>query len=489
MFSEPELWSDPKNLLPEDGKTVRDLKRLGRTMCEADGTPPARSSIPSLYTYFGQFLDHEITFVRESNEIPKLHACDLAPLSPEFIRAKLSNQRTPKLDLDCIYGQSPEENERMRDGKRMRLGKVIPVGQRPPGKVGDDYDLHRDGGVALIGDPRNDENLIVSQLHVAFLRAHNVLVDERGYCYDDASKALRQHFQWVVLHDFLKTRVADRGIVNQLLESGQNRFYRPSADKLYMPLEFSAAVYRFGHCMVRDTYRLNSLFGQIPFVELFTQTAFKRQKSRALPESWIIDWGGFIDGGENQARRIGVKLTNHLASLPDGNANPSQDQKCPPSADAAMLSVRDLLRGYLLRIPTGQAVAERLGLPVMSVEQIEAAAGPAQAEILRETGLSTRTPLWYYILIEAVGRQILGPVGSAIVAEVLIELIRQSKDTILSQTPKWKPWLGRTKGQFTLPDLLKLGGVLSEETRLPEENSTPQPPPFGWPGPSEVAPQ
>src|SRR5262245_54039402 len=185
MFSEPfELWGDPGNLLPEGEETVLNLKRLGRAMCEGSASQPADSIIPSLYTYFGQFLAHEITFEEKSDVIAKLHDPNLAPLSPEIIRAKLLNLRTPRLDLDCIYGQSVEENARLRDGKRMRLGKVIAVGQRPAGKVGNDYDLPRnqsspdskEGGVAIIGDPRNDENLIVSQLHVALLRAHNELV-------------------------------------------------------------------------------------------------------------------------------------------------------------------------------------------------------------------------------------------------------------------------------------------------------------------------
>ncbi|MEP7336762.1 MAG: heme peroxidase family protein [Acidobacteriota bacterium] len=517
-----ELQNDQnalKALLPVTQKTVPNLKRLGRAMCEDNGIQPRHSTIPSLYTYFGQFLDHEITFFdAESYEKGRLHNPNLVPLPPEVILT-FPNKRTPRLDLDCIYGQSEEENNQLRDGDRMRLGTVTHVTDRlrPAGKDGDEFDLLRkvsqnpaENRAANIGDGRNDENLIIAQMHVAFLRAHNTLVEQLGFSYDKANLALRQHFQWVVLHDFLK-RIANAAIVdrvlNQVLANDPARFYQPSAGKLFMPLEFSAAAYRFGHSMVRDAYRLNSLFDPIPLGQLFTRTALKGTLPAGgpafdtMPESWIIEWGDFIDGGQNRARRIGTRLTNHLAKLRDSSGNPLINDAGQPLADEAMLSVRNLLRGYLLRIPTGQAVAEKLGMPPMSASQIEKAVGPAQAEILHETELSTHTPLWYYILAEVdnqlqgnpdpndpahsnlTGPDHLGPVGSTIVAEVLIELVRHSKDSILQQ-PGWRPSLGKTPGWFTLPDLLKLGGVLSKETLLPIPDIVPLVPSTEWPGPS-----
>ena len=515
MFS--ELRDDSK-LLPPGEKTVEGLKLLGRAMCEDGGTPVIHSTIPSLYTYFGQFLNHEITRESRSNNLANLQDRKLLPLLPEIISAKLSNERTPRLDLDSIYGQSPKEKERLRDGDRMRLGRVGLIEDRKsiPPRDRNDFDLPRElgaeapgeAGVAITGDDRNDENLILAQLHVAFLRAHNELID-RGFNYDDASRLLRQHFQWIVLNDFLM-RIADPEIVNRILAGGEKPHYQPSPDNLFMPLEFSAAAYRFGHGMIRDTYHLNRLLPPVPLIELFTQAAFRgllgpdRPVFKALPETWIIDWGGFIDGGQNQARRFGTQLANHLASLKDNRTG-------QPLADEAMLPVRNLLRGYLLGLPTGQAVAEHLGFKPLTASQIEMAAGPAQAEILRVTGFSSQTPLWYYILVEQAasfsehieaivaaandpnrsGLDInsliphhLGQVGSAIVAEVLIELVRQSKDSILKQ-PGWEPSLGSQKpSRFTLPELLKLGGVLSKEPiPLIKQASIAAPFVFDWPGP------
>lgn len=136
-----------------------------------------------------------------------------------------------------------------------------------------------------------------------------------------------------------------------------------------------------------------------------------------------------------------------------------------------MLAVRNLLRGYLLRMPTGQAVAKAMKITPLTAAQLEEVASKViappgkerQVDVFRGSGFSKRTPLWYYILAEAAfhakGRH-LGPVGSTIVAEVLIGLIEKCENSIL-RTPGWRPTLpSATKGKFTLEDLLRLAGVL-----------------------------
>ena len=347
----------------------------------------------------------------------------------------------------------------------MLIGRVSVSGNRPPGKDVDN-DLPRrprsndakTDREARIGDGRNDENLIIAQLHVAFLRAHNALV-KKGKTFDEANKLLRQHFQWIVIHDYLK-RIADPQIVNDILYGG-NRVYNPHSADIYMPLEFSVAAFRFGHSMVRSTYRHNVNFTNATLSQIFKLTASRGNINPdrgigfdTVPENWIIQWENFLDGGKNMARRIDTHLVDPLSSLPNEIGQ--------PMPDGANLAVRNLLRGYLLRIPTGQAVANALGLPVMSAKQIEAAAASdKQAKVLRDTGLSSRTPLWYYILAESASYlpDYLGPVGSTIVAEVLIGLVRRSEDSILNRGG-WAPSLGPTRGRFSLRDLLRLAGVL-----------------------------
>lgn len=466
-----ELQDDPKNMLRERRATRDALVELGRTMQDAGGPGGGgNSTIPAAYTYFGQFVDHDITLDLVSAELPDLVDPDLAPLPLAQIRRRIRNARTATLELDSVYGGLAP-----RDDAKMRIGKVSPSGNRPPNK--DDFndlprrrrrpnDPTRDRE-ALIGDPRNDENLIVAQLHVALLRAHNRLVNQ-GEEFGGARRLLRRHYQHIVLHDFLK-KIADPQIVDETI--AQNRVYTPGEDRLFMPLEFSVAAYRFGHSMVRDRYNFNVNFQPATLGELFTFTALSGQLGEefdTLPEVWIIQWEKFVDVGEpfNRTRSIDTKLVEPLFTLPDLQGRPRQ-------GDRARLAVRNLLRGYLLRLPTGQAVAHALrqelqgvrNIPVLTAEQIKnGAQSSQQAQVLQQAGFLERTPLWYYILAEAAileeGER-LGPVGSTIVAEVLVGLVRRSENSILDMD-NWQPTLPSTQpGTFTLTDLLKFARVLS----------------------------
>ncbi len=481
-----ELQDDQANLLPQSADTPKRLKQLGRTMQDPGGADPGDAEIPAIYTYFGQFVDHDITLEASSFTTAKLLAATMAPLALDRIRDELRNLRTATLELDSLYGPPAPRDPANRN--RMLIGRVTPLHGtdkptlRPPGK-GDDNDLPREprsddiqhDRAARIGDPRNDENLIVAQLHLAFLKAHNRLVAQ-GRTFAQARRLLRQHYQHIVIHDFLR-RVADPKVVDRILEHG-NRWYDALAEPFFLPLEFTVAAYRFGHTMVRDEYDFNLNFNRsgepntfpATLDLLFTFTALSGQLGDfdTLPDNWIIEWEHFVDtgvGATNKARRIDTKLADGLFHLQD-----LQGQEQRP-ADAARLAVRNLLRGYGLRLPTGQAVAKHLHLRALKAKEIEAAAAsPQQAKVLRDTGFLGRTPLWYYLLAEAKhpdggDGQRLGPVGSTIVAEVLIGLVRRSEDSIL-RSPGWSPSLPAAQpGRFELADLLRFARVLPGDTR------------------------
>jgi hypothetical protein len=452
----PEMIEAPNGAGPMDVR--RALMRLGATMGESAQYCPPDSLIPSVYTYFGQFVDHDITLETKSDGLANLSDSNLQPLALETIRAEIKNGRSPEMDLDNLYYRPAP-----RINSKMILGRVSNGGRRPRGKD-DRNDLPRAprnpndpkaDRAALIGDQRNDENVIIAQLHVAFLRAHNAIAD-RGRTFDDAQRLLRQHYQWIIVKDFLP-RICDPWIVSDVLLHG-NRFFLPLKDSLYMPLEFSVAAYRFGHSMVRNHYRYNDNFRGATLGDLFSLTAFsgRLRDVDSLPESWIIEWENFIDGGANRARPIDTALSESLFDLTAFGG---------PMPIEARLPVRNLLRGYLLRLPTGQAVADALGVATMTVAEIEAVAasvGDEQLRAVQAGRFSERTPLWYYILAEAAagGSDRLGPVGSTIVAEVLIGLIRGGKDSILRER-NWQPTLGKAAGRFDLSDLLDLAGVLN----------------------------
>ena len=475
-FLFPDLQNNPNNLLPVSPQTVEHLKQLGQTMRDVSAPGDKQDSpIPAGYTYLGQFIDHDITFEVVSGNITSINDPNLVPLSVDTIRESIVNTRTATLDLDSVY-----DTPAPRDGDKMVIGKVSSLDGsalpelRPPGKD-DDNDLPREprqadpqhDRAALTGDPRNDENTIIGQLHTAFLRAHNALV-KQGKTFDEARILLRQHYQWMIINDFLK-RIADPKIVNRVKKA--NQVYKPYDYSFYMPLEFTVAAYRFGHTMIRKDYDFNLNFntsgqpGTIPATLdlLFTFTALSGglgfgQGTDTLPDNWIIEWEHFVDAGQpfNKARRFDTKLVEPLFELKDTLGQPLPDE--------ARLAVRNLLRGYLLRMPTGQAVARALKVKALTVKEIEkAAASDEQLKVLKESGFNKRTPLWYYILAEAAAQtngKRLGEVGSILVAEVLIGLIRRSENSILAEK-NWKPTLGGTANEFNLADLLKLAGVLS----------------------------
>jgi nucleoid-associated protein YgaU len=486
-FLLPALQEDEANLLPQLSNMPQLLKNLGATMVdanEADDDGP----IPAAYTYFGQFVDHDITLEIQqgfgSATMQQLLDPAMTPLGVAEIRNALLNHRTPALDLDSVYGLPAPHDP--TNAAKMRLGTVTSLGGtkapllRPPGK-GDDNDLPREGRdagniehdrAAVIGDPRNDENLIISQLQVAFLKAHNALVDQ-GLSFDDARRVLRQHYQHIVVHDFLK-RIAEPEIVDDIVTNG-NRWFDPLASPFFMPLEFSVAGYRFGHSMVRGAYDFNINFnlGAIPAsVEfLFTFTALSGQlgDNDTLPDNWIIQWENIVGSDAMKARRIDTKLAAIGNKALFNLQTLTGQTETPP--EAARLAVRNLLRGYRLRLPTGQAVADAFGLPVLSKDDILAvAAGSDQHNAIEAGGFDSRTPLWFYVLAEARhfhDGERLGPVGSTIVAETLIALVRRTEDSILSQ-PGWQPYLpSATPGTYELADLLHLAGVFGGD-RAPQ---------------------
>ena len=456
----PEL-QNPADLLPTSASTVQALKDLGDAMSEPGTDAALDSDIPSAYAHFGQFVDHDIVLMNLRGA--RLSDPDLAPLPPAAV-ADIENVRDPRLDLESVYADAPHAG-----GDLLRLGKVKNVGRRPQEKEGDFFDLPRSDKscdplhdrVPHIGERRNNETTIIGQMHVAFLRAHNSVV-RAGYEHCAARSLLRHYYQSVIVHDFLP-RVADPAVVAEMLAEPWAHF-NPDQGESFMPLEFSAAAFRFGHSMVRNSYRLSDVRPSESLLKLFSVLG----RYPRMPDNWIIQWENFLDGGPNRARFIDTRLAQGLFTVPGLQRG-----------DEIRLPVRTLLRGYQLSLPTGQAVARALGLKpaeVLTESEIEAVAGRvpggAQLEVVREERtadngskwkLSTRTPLWFYILAEAehsrhgLGRgHHLGPVGSRLVAGVLVALVRASKNSIL-KVPGWPP--ARDPG-FKLSDLLRLARVL-----------------------------
>jgi len=330
-----------------------------------------------------------------------------------------------------------------------------------------------------IGDSRNDENTIISQLHLAIMKFHNAMVDkleESGANQDTLFAHARQlttwHYQWLVVHDYLKS-VTLPGMVDKILY-GAEVFYQPDDNVPFMPLEFSVAAYRFGHSMVRNDYDFNINFGRgsqvidrANFRLLFTFTGGGGLGGhKTLPSNWIIQWDRFFNHHsafeDRFARKIDTKLAAPLANLTNDVNDDMNDLQREINLH---LATRNLLRGYLLSIPTGQHIARMVHAKPLTIEQLMQGNTPEINTALEAGGFLENTPLWYYVLKEAevqANGNSLGEVGSRIVAETIIGLIRSDPNSYMNND--WDPSKGvmATDGTpiTTIEDLLRFAGVM-----------------------------
>jgi hypothetical protein len=463
MFSsDPQQRPADADRLPDDAAIVAALDALGQAM-GAGGPPepdpmtdrvqPGDGTIPAGYTYLGQFIDHDITLTSGGNDILGPAVSVLPDLSG------VTNVRTPLLELDSVYGPAPgaETTVPAPVGARMVVGRVSDVGGSISGKSAFNdvprktrsasRDTDRE---ARIGDPRNDENLIVQQLHVAFLKAHNTLADQLG-SFAAAREALILLYQAVVVDDFLP-RMCDRAALDAVLQNG-NRFFKHDGP-LFMPVEFAAAGYRFGHSLVRENYDFNHNFDPAGSNFLFTFTALSGQLSGGggngtdtFPSNWVIEWQRFVElnGSRPQRTRpIDPFLTPILGTLRNTLGQPMQGNIAP------RLATRNLRRGYMLALPTGQAVAAKIGIAPIAIDA--ATTGLPAAAV---APFADRTPLWLYVLAEAkASGGKLGVVGTTIVAETLIGLIRRSKPSIFDSQGR-----RASSVRHTLADIIKLADL------------------------------
>ena len=468
---------DPKEM-------VDKLIKLGQSMNVATATaesPEEESNLPAGYTYLGQFIAHELSF--DKTEMPV------------FGGLRPGNYRSPQIDLDSLYGRGPIEDPHLyEDAARLKVGETHGTGfvkrtflnDLPRAGFGSE-----DPKRALIADPRNDDNLALAQMHVAFAKFHNKVVDEldqvnhfyllcskhKERCpteelFTCARRAVVQHFHAIILWDYLPRILNESGL--ERVRSGKLEFFDiDGKEGVFMPLEFSVAAFRFGHSMIRSKYHWNEIHSGDKAIDLltlfkFTQFSGDLGQSPRLKSEWLIDWRRFFDFTElgfkddkrekNFARKIDTSFNLHLNEIsgyPHGNF-PKEQQA---------ITVRNLLRGYSLGLPSGEQVAECIKAPWRLTRQ-EIVCGPHE-DVLQDKAFEGNTPLWYYILREAeinnrtAKTSQLGPVGSCIVAETLLGLIKKSADSVLND-PEWHPKFGRLlpPKSYRMVDLLNFVDAL-----------------------------
>lgn len=421
------------------------LTQLGQAMTETTsfGDDDDNPEIPAGYTYLGQFIDHDITFDTTS--------LSEQPRDPQAI----FNFRTPQLELDSLYGTGPSGMPHLYE-RANRAKFVIGLTSTTPGggdstlPTAQPHDLPRMAGTgfAIIGDPRNDENLIVAQTHLALMKFHNQVVDKEGLNFEAARKLVRWHYQWVVLNDFVH-RLVDPAVFDDVIDNGR-KFYT-YAEEPFIPVEFAVAAYRLGHSMVREGYDYNRVFrpGGVAVATLSLLFRFSGRSGDGsgtpIPADWPIDWQRFYHVGVHTgpiglSRKLNPLLAPTLQNVPN----------------VGSLAAANLRRGLRRGLPSGQAVAAAMGLAPLPPSAFDKPAPHPDATAV-QLGFDKATPLWYYILKEAEvegGGRRLGPVGSRIITEVFVGLLEGDPESYLAQDRLWRPTLGQVPGQFEMADLL-----------------------------------
>ena len=454
-------------------------RKLARAMVVGGG---GKGDVPAGYTYLGQFVDHDLTMDRTSVMLGE----DVRPVD-------LLQGRSPKLDLDSLYGNGPGDAESSKfyaaDGLHLKTGTTIAIG---PDKAREAHDLPRVGSgpnkaarrVALIPDPRNDENLIVAQTHLAMIRFHNRVVDKLPASvpatrrFTRARQRVTLHYQWLLRHDYLP-RICRQTVLDDVFANGR-KIVEPNAAPTAvptMPVEFSIAAFRLGHAMIRETYNWNRRFaGSNGFLEYmfdFSALGGDLGGEIRLLSNWLADWRRMYDfpaggrpglaapgGNVNAAMRIDTLLTDPLKNLPPrtfGGANsiPFDDLR-------RNLAFRNLTRANMVKLASGQQMVARLrskGVNVTELTRAQIINGNGGAKLDQLTAgekdaVATRTPLWFYILREAeLNNGRLKGVGARIVAETFHRAMEGSRFSIV-RNPAWRPTLGRTSTTFEMTDLL-----------------------------------
>jgi hypothetical protein len=476
-----------------------DLRRLARAMTadqevpkptpEGDPDPEEDPEISAAYTYLGQFTDHDLTFDPTSRLREMLTAEELS---------RLADFRTPRFDLDNLYGRGPDDQPYLYepDSIHMLLGERLSGNPFDP----DARDLPRGpNGRALIGDPRNDENRIVAQLHAIFLRFHNHVADYlarpdqlgRKVSFDAVRQQVRWHYQWMLVTDYLP-KIINGGTYASVFADPHNpdpRLPEREGGLKLMPVEFSVAAFRFGHSMIRPLYRLNTAVQRRPiFLPRHPGTGHADDAAdlrgfRPIPADWAIDWQFFVNIEHIPEPRALPSVYDPIAREPQkaykidtSLVNPLGDLPAQIASNPSVLALRNLQRGHTFSLPSGQQAATALG--EKAIPDAELVIGKATtsdgkspiAQIAR--GFAGQAPLWAYILSEA---QVtswknaspgqspddipikLGPVGGRIVAGVFAALLRGDRTSYLSRGTPFTPIPEFSRdGEFGLAELINV---------------------------------
>ncbi|WP_226992186.1 peroxidase family protein [Aliiglaciecola lipolytica] len=396
--------------------------------------------IPGGYTYFGQFIDHDLVLSQDSctNLNNEKKGCD----SEWFEHYKIC--RKVGLNLNPVYAGN--------DNWCKCCGKLLFRTESSPNTCqGEAIDIPRnfEKRISLIPDKRNDENWLVAQLHLQFIKLHNKFCDldvesKNSYQKFDKSKSkCIQVYRQIIKNDYLK-RILSEDVYQfviddkSTLRSLKNWSRETANNSSKLQLIFEKAAFRFGHTMVRESYILRKSSNSIPLRmdidELFRFSMNGARKNNISNKSHVVEWDMLFDGYSfNESHPVFPAIRFKLPLL-----------TCPENH----LAIRNLIRGEFYELPSFNRVCleikssldEHIGNPFSTkiqrhFDHIIESAGQLSPKFfepliyhLKENQIfdivSEHCPLWLGILCEAYFckkdnmefEKMLGPAGSLLVA-------------------------------------------------------------------------
>ena len=440
---------------PAYNKLIRGLQDLVDAMLD-DGTEVCESKPPvpitAGYTYFGQFIDHDLTHDKTSFD-------EQWKLVPEEIK----NHQSPRLDLSHLYGGDEQSRaDNLFDGDRFIVGRKVDSIIFPTSDP-HSFDVGFEKGSLLVGDRRSLENVILRQMTAVFSRLHNLAVDQ-GKSFEKARQQTVWQFQRLIIEDYLP-HVLDRAVYKAVFVNND-----PMIEWRHfsVPFEFAVAAFRFGHSMVLDSYFLSDKFPDRALLDLLS----KDLHQGPLIKDWEIDWGKFFQNASPSgtspitANPIDTRIVSGLFKVPIFTFrlfNPGPSRQFIHDNDTITLPVASLVRGAGLALASGQYVASRFGEPLLTQDELTTDCNGVltpQGDVLKTYDLTEETPLFYYILKESEVRNNgdrLGPTGSRIVAETIYAALKSDQTSYINDPdganyPVWK----FPTGEGTILSLIEL---------------------------------
>ena len=422
------------------------------------GTADDSATLPSEYTYLGQFIDHNLDFDETAQPTANVDA------------SSVTNFESFRFDLNNVFGGGPTVDPQLYAGDRKHLlisGTLgTPQADGFPTVTGNggvfDLPRNRSNGQAILVEPRDDENQILSQISAAFVAFYNHFVDH-GMGYAQARQLTEEYYQEIVLTDVLPAFVG-QSTINKYLTfgpNGQAQVNTPNLPKAnFTPIEFSVGAYRFGHALVRNLYHINDIFpppgvdidNNIPIFDVnhfqtgdlsggsplpgpdgstTTTCTATTVCDVPSPAGHQIQWKYFVpelnanpnDPGINFARQTQTTISPALFNLPAETIAGCPDVADPVCNGTGDLIARDFARGNFDGLASGQTIARALGCHAIPASQLNPT---------KDAVFNTGTPLIYYVLAEAKkANSVLGCVGQSIVAQTFIQVLWDTPGSIL----------------------------------------------------------